>query len=336
MGGQRTRAAAVYRIVAVLSVGIALGIPFGGSATAASRSADSVRTAAAVTIAPHYQAFTFIPARGAESVMMGAAGMVGRPVANAPRITSPSDGDLVDKHEPAVETHETLVTWATVAGVSRHLVSLTDATTGRPVVSGQDVGQGTEYAVPDAMVRYGHAYTFTVVAVTPRVSTSATVHFAVRVLPEMDDPVDIQLDGGTIVWNRCTPELLSSRDAFVQELSARGWSIVYASAARTLRYQEHLYLSATAGSDPALSAADRALLAAERNRHGLGMTVARPSMIDTHVRGDAFDARIFDAHGQPLNGGSWRDSRIESMADAAGLRMLPYSLNDSVHFQIQR
>jgi hypothetical protein len=252
-----------------------------------------------------------------------------------PRIVAPVDGQLISRHEPAVETHDVPFVWETVDRVKYHLVSLFDSTRNAYLVRDLNIGTGTVWAFSDNGLSYGHSYVFTVVAVTGEVPTWATIRFAVRILPELTDPIDLQLDRGLVSWSGCSQELLARRELFVRQLAARGWGIAFTSAARTLRYQEHLYLAVHNVPVGAGRAAERAMLASERGRHGLGTTVARPAPADPHVRGEAFDARVFDSAGRPLNARGWRDARLEALANSVGLRMLPPRLNDSVHFQVE-
>ncbi|MBN1173253.1 MAG: D-alanyl-D-alanine carboxypeptidase family protein, partial [Micromonosporaceae bacterium] len=237
------------------------------------------------------------------------------------KILSPADGRMVSKHEPGVGAGLVPLAWQGIAAARSYSINLFDSTTRSAVLHGVNAGLATTYGIADSVLKYGHGYTFSVAAVTGEGVVTDTARFRVPILPELTSSTDLRLHNGEIVWENCTPGLLSSRDQFAAILAARGWTIRYTSAYRSLTYQEHLYLIAKTPIRT-LSRSDAARIAAERIYHQLSRSVARPGVGDSHVAGKAFDAIVFDERGRARNSRNWRDRRVEDMARRAGLTML--------------
>lgn len=323
MGGHSMCGRGFWKLALVLGAGTMAVMPFAGRAEAATIVAQDPATAVQHSADGHrHESFGAVRSVGTKPEALDVL-----------RITVPGPGQVLDRHEPNVGRGRVWFAWDGMRSARYYLVSAFDATVHAYVRRDASVGTGTHFSVADSDLRYGHTYTLSVTAVMAGDSVTDTVRFSIGVLPSLTKPVDVALDGGEVVWEGCTPELLAARDRFVGRLATMGWTIRYTSAYRTLTYQEHLYLVANTPRS-GLSKADAATLNAERVRHQLSRTVARPGSADTHVRGTAFDAVVVDRYGRAKNSRSWRDRRVENLARSSGLRMLSPRLNDSVHFQL--
>lgn len=348
MEGQRISESRLWRLTLTLSLGVGISFPLGLPAWAGRGSSPGHVTVKAQRmvgrgIGVRYQ----MPSRpvAAESSVIAVgrssrAAVRGIAVQPAPQeelhILSPAEGARVNKHELGVGPGIVSMTWNGIASARSYAVSVFDSTEHAYIARSALAGDVREYALRDSVIAYGHQYVLSVTATEmtspiPESTVTDTVEFVVPILPELSDPLDQRLDQGQIVWDGCTPELIAARDELARRLADRGWSIRYTSAYRSLTYQEHLYLVADTprrGTQPA----DISRLRVERLHHQLSHTVARPASVDSHVRGVAFDAVVTDEHGHVRNSREWRDRRVEAMATASGLSMLPAGLNDSVHF----
>jgi hypothetical protein len=249
-------------------------------------------------------------------------------------ILSPADGAQLNRHMPEVEVTPPIeFAWESLAGAQKYKVTLLDKNTGTYLLQDKNMHLSTSFSKPIKQFAWGHEYEFTAKAITGTGELEDTVTFKLKPLPDITDPLAQSMESGaTVIWENCTPELIAARDALVTALQAENWTIQYRSAYRPLQYQEHLYLIVHNLEDNALSAADRALLEQQKTAHGLGSQVAKPNTQAPHTRGEAFDANVYDEHGQALNSLSFMDSRLLKLAKEAGFKKPP--TGDNVHFQL--
>ncbi|MVP01336.1 peptidoglycan-binding protein [Paenibacillus lutrae] len=143
-------------------------------------------------------------------------------------------------------------------------------------------------------------------------------------LTNMTDPLAIKMENGQkVIWDNVDPDLIKKRDTYVNLIKQKNWTITFNSAYRPFQYQRHLY-------EIVENASKSTCVANEKAAHGLGSVVAKPSSTAPHTRGIAFDATVRDAAGNALNGKTFVNSQLKTVAQQAGLS-LPLPTTDGVH-----
>jgi peptidoglycan hydrolase-like protein with peptidoglycan-binding domain len=161
----------------------------------------------------------------------------------------------------------------------------------------------------------------------------------------MEDEVE------AVIWNEQTRStgLAAQAAELERRLAALGWRLEVTSAYRPQAYQDHLreirdaYFDTPELQENPACQAVHALVAAELAAHQLGTVVAE---VSTHTAGKAFDANVYDEHGNLLTRpvdpaapdyglGSDLYQRVltlDRLAAEVGLQR-PFLQNDPVHFQ---
>lgn len=250
-------------------------------------------------------------------------------------ITAPTNNAQLNKHMKSVAPETDVnFAWQPLSDAKKYTVDLLDQNTHQYKLQNHDMGVRTAFTRSNQDFTWGHEYEFKVTALTQDGQQHAdTVHFKVKVLPTMDDPLALRIEAtNAVIWENTSASLRTARDKFAKILNDHHLTISYSSAYRPLQYQEHLFLIVHNLQDPHLSNDDKIFLQKEKKHHGLGTQVARPDANAPHTRGIAFDATIRDQRGTALNSHGSINSGVLAFARSVGFQNPPR--NDNVHFQV--